>query len=364
MNEKVKFTLKFVIALILILVSGYFTIQGIDLDELKEYLLNLNYWWVVATVPILLFSHYLRALRWKTMLQPIFPDKHFSVYGLFKSVMIGYAANSVTPRGGEVLRPYMYARSQHISFTSTFATIVLERFLDLLTLLVIFLLSIVAYSQVIIDALEKVFEKMNVEISPSNFLFLVVTCAVVLISSFFPPVVEFLLKIFVKPLSKKIYDWVLRNFHKFTRGYAIIREPSQYFKITWQSVGIWLNWGIPMYILFFAFDFQQHLNLSIGDAFLLLIVSGVAMTIAPTPGGIGVQHLAISYAMIILYSQYGINERETIAYAIVVNGSNYIVNTIVGGYYYIRQKKNINYNLDEREKLEHEIENDNELILK
>ena len=81
-------------------------------------------------------TYVLRALRWVYLLQPIGPTR-FSV--AFRTTVIGFAANSVLPaRVGEVLRPYLLARRENLPVTATFATIILERLLDLVTVLLLF----------------------------------------------------------------------------------------------------------------------------------------------------------------------------------------------------------------------------------
>jgi uncharacterized membrane protein YbhN (UPF0104 family) len=50
--------------------------------------------------------------------------------------------------------------------------------------------------------------------------------------------------------------------------------------------------------MFFCFDFTQTIDVKLSDALFLVIVSGIGVTIAPTPSGIGVMHYLIKYAMV------------------------------------------------------------------
>ena len=345
MKDGTKTVIKIVVSIVLIAVSGYLSIVNIAFDELIGALKSANYLWVLLSIPVILLAHVLRALRWKTMLQPIM--KADSVYNLFKAVMIGYAANNVTPRGGELLRPFVYARQEKVSFTSVFGTIVVERFLDLLTLLLLFAFSLVVFSGKINTALAVVFSQLGsnseggVDINLTSLIYIVALFVVVLVFAFYPPVAEFILKVCLKPFSKKLYERFVNLFEKFRIGFQVIKEPSTYLRLAMDSILIWVCYGLPMFIMFFCFDFQDRLMLGIGDAFLLLIVSGVAVTIAPTPGAIGVQHAAIRWGMLALYAGQGLQSNEAVAYAILTHGVNFIVNSLVGGYYYVREKKSI-----------------------
>ena len=327
---------KYIVVIGLIAISVYYTIKETKPEALAYTLSNADYLWILLSVPVIIASHFLRAWRWKAMLRPIIKVK--SVYNLFKAVMVGYAANAVTPRGGEFLRPYVYARQEQVSFTSTFATIIVERFLDLITLLSLFGLSLIIFYDQITYALKITFDMMNVNISPSSFLYFVLLFTVVLIVSFYPPIIRFFLRMIVKPFSQKLYDKISELFEKFRKGFGIIKEPRQYFRIILQSVSIWVFYGIPNYLMFYAFDFPSKYGLGADDAFLILIVVGVAVTIAPTPGALGVHHLAVRYALIVLY---GISEEEAVAYAIVTHAANYILSILIGGFYYLQKRRDI-----------------------
>ena len=55
---------------------------------------------------------------------------------MFRATAVGFAASSVLPaRAGEVIRPYFLARHENMTATGAFATIILERVLDVLTVL-------------------------------------------------------------------------------------------------------------------------------------------------------------------------------------------------------------------------------------
>ena len=75
------------------------------------------------------------SLRWQYLLEPL---GHASFANAFRATAVGFAASSVLPaRAGEVIRPYFLARHENMSATGAFATIILERVLDMLTVLVL-----------------------------------------------------------------------------------------------------------------------------------------------------------------------------------------------------------------------------------
>ncbi|HYF04520.1 MAG TPA: lysylphosphatidylglycerol synthase transmembrane domain-containing protein, partial [Patescibacteria group bacterium] len=133
MKAKAKSLLKILITLAILLVSVYYSLKGVKLNELWHSIMNVNYWWIVVTIPVILLSHWLRALRWRTLLKPVKEPE--SLRNLFSAVMIGYAVNNITPRGGELLRPLTYSKREKVPLSTVVATVFVERFLDVLSLL-------------------------------------------------------------------------------------------------------------------------------------------------------------------------------------------------------------------------------------
>jgi hypothetical protein len=93
-----------------------------------------------------------------------------------------------------------------------------------------------------------------------------------------------------------------------------------------------------MYINFYCFDFHHHINVQLGDALFLVIVSGIGVTIAPTPSGIGVMHYLIMFALIGLY---GLDKETALAYATINHASSVFVQLTVGGFFVLRERANI-----------------------
>src|SRR5258705_3233749 len=91
---------------------------------------------LTLSVVITALTYTIRAFRWQFLLAPIGRTRYWNA---FETTVIGFAANSLIPgRVGEVLRPYLLARRESLNAMSAFATIILERGLDLVTVLLLF----------------------------------------------------------------------------------------------------------------------------------------------------------------------------------------------------------------------------------
>jgi glycosyltransferase 2 family protein len=92
--------------------------------------------WLLAAVAMILLSYYVRALRWRVLIEPLRPEA--CVWGLFKATAIGYTALVVLGRPGELVRPYLIASREGVPFSSQMAAWLMERICDLLLVLLLF----------------------------------------------------------------------------------------------------------------------------------------------------------------------------------------------------------------------------------
>src|SRR4029450_10254229 len=125
-------------ALVLLLTIGLlaFFLSGAHLDRAWEATRHANGRLIALAVVVTMLTYVLRAVRWQYLLAPIGPT-HFAT--AFRTTVIGFAASFLLPaRPGEVIRPYLLARREGLNATAAFATIIIERLLDLITVLALF----------------------------------------------------------------------------------------------------------------------------------------------------------------------------------------------------------------------------------
>ncbi|MFP4527270.1 MAG: lysylphosphatidylglycerol synthase transmembrane domain-containing protein [Candidatus Kapaibacterium sp.] len=328
MSKNIKKTIRFAIALLIMIATIYYVTRDIDFQKLWKYISNANYWWVLLSVPAMILSHIVRAYRWKTLLKPVHKAK--SIMNLFSAVMIGYAVNSIIPRGGELVRPYVYSRRENISKSASFATILVERFIDVLTLLLFFAVAFFMFRQEIARA----FPFITAESLTYYVIAPVLALLAFILMSLYTNIGEFLLRKIVKPFSTPLYERLSGILVSFLKGLEIIKTPSQYLRLAFESVLIWIFYTLPMYLIFFSFDFQTKLNLTFADAFLLIIVVGIGVTLATTPGALGIYHTLLRDAMVALYL---INKEEALAYATITHAANYLLQFLLGGFFFLRE---------------------------
>ena len=119
-----------------IIVSGlllFFAARNVDIQKLWEVLKNVNYWYLIPVLILIMLYMWFRSFRWHFLLRPIKP---IPIMSLFSATMIGFMANNLFPaRLGEFVRAFAIGSKEQIGRSASFATIVLERILDGFTIL-------------------------------------------------------------------------------------------------------------------------------------------------------------------------------------------------------------------------------------
>jgi glycosyltransferase 2 family protein len=100
---------------------------------------SMNPAWLAASIALTMATYWFRAIRWQVLLQPL---KAVRLLPLFSITVIGFSAIFVLGRAGEVARPFWLARREKVALTGSVATIVVERFLDAIMLIVAFVLAL------------------------------------------------------------------------------------------------------------------------------------------------------------------------------------------------------------------------------
>src|SRR5215217_5729736 len=129
------------IALLTVVLVGLF-LRNINWSEAWDKTRQANTGWLVLAVVVTLQTYLLRAWRWRVLMRPLGGAAFRTA---FRTSVIGFAASFLLPaRAGEVLRPYLLARQEGLNAASTFATVIVERLLDLCTVLGLFALALLA----------------------------------------------------------------------------------------------------------------------------------------------------------------------------------------------------------------------------
>lgn len=330
MNPKIKSFLKYVLSVILTFGFLYFAFRETDFKKLYEILLSANYWWVFAMFPILLLSHAIRAWRWRYLLAPVKKDLKF--HNLFSSLIIGYMMNNILPRAGELVRPYAISKSENISRSAAFATVVVERIFDIISFMLLIALIPAIYTGPLTETFPWL-EETGIWLTVACFLFLGVFIFLMIRRD----IVIRILQILTRRLSDKKAKLVDHIVHSFLDGFLFFKDRKNYFIIFLTSVLVWGLYIIMMYVVFNAFSLIEKNNLDLATALVVQAISSIGLLI-PTPGAIGPYHY---FTIQTLTNLYGVEYTVAASYATVTHAVGFIGITLLGIVYFLKGRLSV-----------------------
>jgi hypothetical protein len=256
--------------------------DGQKWGQLKDALDRADYWLLVPVLLLLLASHWLRALRWKQLMEPM--GYRPSVVNCFLAVMIGYFVNLGAPRLGEVVKCTVIARYEKVPVDKLVGTIVAERAFDMICLLIVFGLTFFFQFDVIHSLtsgkIDTLFRNAN---GQTSYIKIGILIAVALLLFF---VAKWLLARFGHiSIVQKVKTIVLNIWHGLTSVKSLKNKPL----FIVYSIGIWALYWFSTWFGFFAISATRHLSLV--DALSVLAMGSVGMIVSP--GGIGAYALLV-----------------------------------------------------------------------
>ena len=288
--------------------------SGQDFGQLLNDLKSANYWWVLASVTACLLAHVLRALRWNMLIEPL-QNRSPKPLTTFYAVMIGYLANLAFPRMGEVSRCGVIHKTDKIPLNQLIGTVITERLIDLLMLIMVLTIAIFAQYQLIGDFLyHSLLLKFT---SKVNYTSLLILAALLSATSLF---------LFFIIIKKKHWGIVQKGaalWQGFSSGLRSVKKMRQKELFVTYSILIWVFYFLSTYFCLFALQALSHLGLA---AALSILVFGSLGMIAPVQGGIGAFHWIVAEGLTI----YAIQRSDGLAYATILHSSQTIVILVIG----------------------------------
>ena len=274
---------------------------------------------LVAALIATAFAYVFRALRWQYLLQPI---GHVQFTNALRTTLIGFAASALLPaRAGELLRPYLLARKEGLSATATFATIILERLLDTVMVLILFAAFLLVFAPGFSTAGGRTLEQVKLGGALAAGV-----CLVLLVLLFFlaghPATLERLTLGLTRILPERLGATAGRVVRAFSEGLGIVRQPGRLVLALVLSLPVWLAISSGIFLVTRAF----HIDMPFTGAFLIqaLLVVGVAV---PTPGAVGGFHYFYRLGATVFY---GASNDRAVGAALVLHAVSFVPVAIVG----------------------------------
>lgn len=259
-----------------------------DRQTIYNSIKDAHYGYIFLSLVLGLLSHFSRAYRWNFMLNPM--GYHPRLINNILAIFITYIANLGVPRSGEFFRATVLQTYEDIPFEKSFGTIIAERTIDLLMLLLTIGLALTLESDLIYSLLE---EKA---INPYNLIGGLLLFALGL----------YFLVIQIKkskhPLAQKINGLLIG----LAEGFLTIIKMEKKWAYLFHTLFIWGMYIAMFYIIKFSLPETQDLGF---EPLLIGFIVG-ALTISATNGGIGIYPFSVSLVLI----SYGISKESSLAF--------------------------------------------------
>lgn len=302
MNKRFRTILQYLLFLGLGIFFAWLSLKNLNkenTEQIKLALKNARYWLVIPVFIILVGSHLVRALRWRLLIEPL--GYKPSVKNSFFAVMIGYLVNLGVPRLGEIVKCTVLARYEKIPADKLIGTIILERMIDAITLLIIFGITLAIQPQLYSQIVEAFFSNSSTgqEKETSSFLItIILIAAIILLTS--------LWMLIKKKTIHDLFRLFKRIWKSVIEGISSIRHLKKRKQFILLSIVLWALYLSGGYIGFMAFRETEHYGIK--EAFTILSAGSIGMI--ASPGGIGAYAYLIEKTM----ELYGLNYTIALAF--------------------------------------------------
>ncbi len=271
-----------------------------------------NYLWVLLSMSMGVLSHWIRGFRWSYQLEAMGYQPNNA--NNFMAVMIGYVVNMALPRVGEVSRAAALTRYEQIPFQKTFGSILSERTLDFIILLLITATTVILQFEAMSPYVEEfshiLLEKINLQIG-----IVVAILGLILLT-----VSVFLIRRF----SHTTFVGKLRGFvNELLEGLRSIIRMKKRGRYLFSTLAIWILYIGMFWVCFFSLKETSHLGIS--AIFAGFVLGSFAIVIIP--GGIGAFPAGIMQALLL----YGVAAESGFALGWILWFSQTLMVLTVGG---------------------------------
>lgn len=262
-----------------------------DKASIAEAFTQANYYWIALSMLLSFLSHWIRAMRWRLLIQPLGFNPKLS--NTFFALMVGYLANFALPRLGEISRCGVLTKYEKIPFTEGFGTVIAERAIDVLCLILIFIGTL-------FFQFDELWGLTNDKIiSPLSTKFLSLMDSNIFLSIFALIMLGITISFFVfrkrnkGMFSKKLKEMALG----FWEGLKSVKNIKRPILFIFHTILIWLLYTALLYVGFFCFAETSYLSFGAALAIMLFGSLGIAFV----PGGTGAYQALVTETLTSAY---------------------------------------------------------------
>jgi uncharacterized protein (TIRG00374 family) len=302
----------------------WWVLREVSFTTVVHELSQANPWlFALATVcATLIFP--LRARRWRTILDPIYPKLPFGP--LWRATAIGMMLNNVLPaRAGEPARAYVLTRETPVPFATSIASLAVDRVFDAIVLL---LLAFLALMDPRFPAGVHIHGQSIVSWGIAGATLVAAAVAVLYALVFFPAQMIRLFELFARRLSPKIEERGRRAMVTFSEGLSVLRSPAHFAAVMGWTIAHWLMNALGWWIAMIAVGIHAPYS----AALLLQAMVALGIAVPAAPGYFGVFEAVAKLGLAI----YAVSPSLATSWALGFHILSFIPITIFGAFYATR----------------------------
>lgn len=308
MSKQIFQLLKVVLSIGLAIVLLFFVFKNVSWAAFWNQAKSVDYTWVVLSILLSIVAYMARAYRWNILLEPL--GYQLRTQRTTLAVLIGYLANLALPRLGEITRCGVLNRNDQVPMSVGLGSVVTERLVDFLTLLLLIAISLIIESDRLIGFLTKAYSDLHI---PVYVLFILVGLGLAGAVGMY----------IIYRISLKSEGKIATLIQGFISGILSLKNIQRPVGFLVSTLVLWVVYYLMSYIIIFSLPETSHLGIGVG--FMLLVTGGIALSL-PVQSGFGTYHGMIS-GMLLLY---GVNEASGLFLATLLHTSQIVAVAIFG----------------------------------
>ncbi|MEE2904917.1 MAG: lysylphosphatidylglycerol synthase transmembrane domain-containing protein [Gemmatimonadota bacterium] len=307
------------IGILITVLLFWWALSGVAFLDVWDNIRQGNLILLLASVFVATFGFFIRALRWKVLLTPVKADT--SLHSRFAGVSIGFMANNLLPaRVGEFARAYAFSRLEAVTASAAFGTLVVERVLDGVVLLLFLTLPILTPG---FPGAEAFSSGLGGVLLRTGAVAVVMVMSLLLFMAIWPRKFLNVAEGIARSLPTGIQRPLVSGLGAFVDSVSVIKD----FRLlvlgfAW-TFFFWLWHGVSFWLGMLAFG----INTGFISAVFTEAVVGFGVAIPSAPGFFGTFHASAKFA---LSDVYGVSEATSLAFAFGYHFGGWIPITLIG----------------------------------
>lgn len=315
--------LNILIALAVSAVCVWLAMRHVSITEMLRVLRQANYLGFAGTMALTILGFVVRAIRWRSFISV---PRRISTDSLFSTTMIGFMANMVLPlRLGEFVRPWALARREGLSKTMLLATIVVERAVDMLTLLAVLGIALAVHPISVQSAAARLLQQgalllVGLSVALTTFIVLLERS---------PKLAHGFIGLMTRPLPAGPRARVQHLLDQFIEGLGLFRDLPRLAWVFALSFAMFLIYAGAIWLSLWSLDILLGWDV----ALLMLVVTAIGIMVPSAPGYVG----PLNAACVAGLALFKVSAEPAAAFSWFYLASQWLPITVVGLVYLNRE---------------------------